>query len=250
MFEVVFDYDEDHVTSKPPTPEGLDVVEATITPAKPWTTRRDPFSYRPGFESRTHRLCRRVLMFHHFPGELGVHRFLVRSTDFLYSDVKDPSDPRNAVISFLCEVSQSGYKRRGHSCVRRPCLAEHQAWSHVRRTALELMFDTAHDEGMGESGGRRGAERSLQGLRQSGLLARPAEGAAPDTPAERRPGARHCWLTDAPGLPGRWPGLVVEWRRHAGALAGPGTRGGPGGPGHTRHLRLVRADVLDTLVPG
>ena len=82
------------------------------------------------------------------------------------------------------------------------------------------MFETAHDEGMGESGGRRGAERSLQGLRQSGLLARPAEGAAPDTPAERRPGARHCWLTDAPGLPGRWPGLVVEWRRHAGRWQG------------------------------
>jgi hypothetical protein len=73
---------------------------------------------------------------------------------------------------------------------------------------------------MGGSGGWRGAERSLQGLRQSGLLAPPAEAAAPDVAAERRPGARHCWLTDAPGLPGRWPGLVVAWRRHAGHWQG------------------------------
>ena len=76
------------------------------------------------------------------------------------------------------------------------------------------MFETAHDEGMGGSGGRRGAERSLQGLRQSGLLARRPEGDVPDATPERRPGGRHCWITDAPGLPaGRWPGVVVEWRR-------------------------------------
>jgi hypothetical protein len=24
---------------------------------------------------------------------------------------------------------------------------------------------------------------------------------------------RHVWLVDAPGQPGRWPGLLVEWRR-------------------------------------
>ena len=25
--------------------------------------------------------------------------------------------------------------------------------------------------------------------------------------------ARHCWVVDAPGHPGRWPGLLLEWRR-------------------------------------
>jgi hypothetical protein len=25
--------------------------------------------------------------------------------------------------------------------------------------------------------------------------------------------ARHCWVLDPPGAPGRWPGLLVEWRR-------------------------------------
>ena len=52
-----------------------------------WPSGSDPFStYRAGFEVRTYRLCRRVLMFHHFPDELGVgHDCLVRSTDFTYS---------------------------------------------------------------------------------------------------------------------------------------------------------------------
>jgi len=26
-------------------------------------------------------------------------------------------------------------------------------------------------------------------------------------------GGRHCWVVDLPGLPGRWPGLLAEWRR-------------------------------------
>ena len=44
-----------------------------------------------------------------------------------------------------------------------------------------------------------------------------------DAPAEREPMepiasrrramCRHVWLVDAPGQPGRWPGLLVEWRR-------------------------------------
>lgn len=24
---------------------------------------------------------------------------------------------------------------------------------------------------------------------------------------------RHCWVIEAPGTPGRWPGLLVEWRQ-------------------------------------
>lgn len=28
-------------------------------------------------------------------------------------------------------------------------------------------------------------------------------------------GGRHCWVEDAPGHPGRYPGLLVEWRRSA-----------------------------------
>lgn len=24
---------------------------------------------------------------------------------------------------------------------------------------------------------------------------------------------RHCWVLDPPGLPGHWPGVLLEWRR-------------------------------------
>ena len=28
---------------------------------------------------------------------------------------------------------------------------------------------------------------------------------------------RHCWVTDLPDRPGRWAGLLVEWRQDTGA---------------------------------
>ena len=27
------------------------------------------------------------------------------------------------------------------------------------------------------------------------------------------PTSRHCWVSGLPDAPGRWPGLLVEWRR-------------------------------------
>jgi RHS repeat-associated protein len=101
MFEVVFDYGEHDANEPKPDDAGL------------WTYRDDPFSsYRPGFEVRTTRLCQRVLMFHHFEGELGVGKdCLVRSTDFTYSHQQDPLSARNPVYAFLLAVTQSGYRR-------------------------------------------------------------------------------------------------------------------------------------------
>jgi hypothetical protein len=68
--------------------DGEEYVElANEPPAVDWAVRRDPFStYRSGFEIRTYRLCRRILMFHRFPDELGVLRYLVRSTEFGYDE--------------------------------------------------------------------------------------------------------------------------------------------------------------------
>ena len=58
MFEVVFDYGEHEADAPKPDDAG------------PWTYRGDHFSsYRAGFEVRTTRLCQRVLMFHHIPGD-------------------------------------------------------------------------------------------------------------------------------------------------------------------------------------
>jgi RHS repeat-associated protein len=99
MFEAVFDYGEHDTDS--PAPAGI------------WPARPDPFSSRrAGFEVRTYRICRRVLMFHHFPGEAGVERnCLVRSTDFTYSDEVAPKEARNPIYTLLKAVTQTGYRR-------------------------------------------------------------------------------------------------------------------------------------------
>lgn len=91
---------------------GIDGREGTVEdePFDPgkgalWSLRQDrSSSYRAGFEVRTCCLCRRVLMFHHFPQELGIEDCLVRSTEFAYSE--------GPVASFITAVSQSGFVRQ------------------------------------------------------------------------------------------------------------------------------------------
>jgi RHS repeat-associated protein len=117
MFEVVFDYTEDHYKELDLDPDRSQAeqhrfVHASASPVLPWDstqrgwpTRSDQFSsYRAGFEVRTCRLCRRVLMFHHFPQELGIDDCLVRSTEFSYAE--------SPIASFISSVTQSGYVRR------------------------------------------------------------------------------------------------------------------------------------------
>ncbi|HEY3495004.1 MAG TPA: SpvB/TcaC N-terminal domain-containing protein, partial [Polyangiaceae bacterium] len=85
-FELVFDYGE-HA----PFPE-------TTVEANAWPVRDDPFSsYRAGFELRTYRLCRRVLMFHRFADP----PLLVKSTDLDY-------EPGPA-FTYLTGITQAGY---------------------------------------------------------------------------------------------------------------------------------------------
>jgi RHS repeat-associated protein len=111
MFEVVFDYGDHDGAAPKPNDDGTRDAAGSLE--YPWKPRPDPFSsYRAGFEVRTTRLCRRVLVFHHFPGEPGVGRdCLVRSTDLTYSDEVDPTDVRNPVYAFLVKVTQTGYRR-------------------------------------------------------------------------------------------------------------------------------------------
>ena len=105
MFEAVFDYGDGHYREEPPDDEGRILVHASVrSSGNHWPVRQDPFSsYRSGFEVRTYRLCRRVLMFHHFPEELSVNDYLVRSTEFEYH--------QKTIGSFVARVIQSGYKR-------------------------------------------------------------------------------------------------------------------------------------------
>ena len=94
LFEVVFDYGE-HDAAAPTTEE-----------VQTWPVRQDPFSlFRSTFDVRTYRLCRRVLMFHHFPKELdGTIDYLVRSTDFEYKE--------GPVASFIASITQAGYTQQ------------------------------------------------------------------------------------------------------------------------------------------
>lgn len=39
-------------------------------------------------------------------------------------------------------------------------------------------------------------------------------GAPAVSAAATEAGGRHCWVVDSPGHPGRWPGVLLEWRRH------------------------------------
>jgi RHS repeat-associated protein len=106
MFDAVLDYGEGHYVEDPPDEDGRVFAEATLEPPSnsPWTVRSDPFSsYRAGFEVRTYRLCRRILMFHHFPDELGVADYLVRSMWIDY--LERPTG------SFVTGVTLSGHRR-------------------------------------------------------------------------------------------------------------------------------------------
>jgi RHS repeat-associated protein len=137
MFEVVFDYGEPHYTEVDldparPADEQHRFVRASALPemawnssSRRWAVRPDAFSsHRAGFEVRTHRRCRRILMFHHIPdlptGERG-YEGLVRSTEFDYGDLdyRQPVDIEielahqgsTRFASFIRGVTQSGYVR-------------------------------------------------------------------------------------------------------------------------------------------
>lgn len=92
LLELVLDYG-DHAQLNPDPDENHG-----------WSCRPDPFSvYLPGFELRTWRLCRRLLMFHHF-AELGNRPCLVRSLELNYDSTK--------WFSFLTSVTQKGFIKK------------------------------------------------------------------------------------------------------------------------------------------
>jgi RHS repeat-associated protein len=112
MFELRFDYGD---IANLPT-EQPDSIHPELGPRGRWSTRTDPFSsHRAGFEVRTWRNCRRVLMLHHFPDqpEVGPH-CLVKSTDFRYEAPSTVAlaDPEQPGYKVLREVVQRSYQRR------------------------------------------------------------------------------------------------------------------------------------------
>lgn len=102
VFEVLFDYGDQLET--PIIPYTHPIPE-TVIPEN-WPVREDPFStFRSGFEIRTLRRCRRVLMLHHFKeGEL-TGAPLVKSTDLTYEN-----DPHTR-LSILKSATITGYRK-------------------------------------------------------------------------------------------------------------------------------------------
>ncbi|MDR6413494.1 RHS repeat-associated protein [Pseudarthrobacter sulfonivorans] len=102
MFTLVLDYGEHDMDNPAPHHSGR----------RP--CRQDPFSrYRSGFEVRTYRLCRRALMFHHFPDEAVGANCLVRSMAFTYRQdgKEDTADrPGQPLGSVLESVTVSGHR--------------------------------------------------------------------------------------------------------------------------------------------
>jgi hypothetical protein len=137
MFELVFDYGEDHYRTLAPDASKSEseqhrLVQASASSGGTWSSRPDPFSlYRSGFEVRTYRRCQRALMFHRFQELAGEQAdgntepsampYLVRSTEFIYSDldysqsveVEKELEYKGSTrfASFIRAVTQSGYVR-------------------------------------------------------------------------------------------------------------------------------------------
>jgi RHS repeat-associated protein len=125
LFTVVFDYG-DHASTAP-----------TVADDRPWPARPDPFStYRAGFELRSYRLCRRVLMFHDF-SELGPGPTLVRSLDLTYEE--------DAAGSRLTSVEQAGYVREGVGYRREALPAVLLEYTRLR---MGGRIETADDRGL------------------------------------------------------------------------------------------------------
>ncbi|RYZ18751.1 MAG: insecticidal toxin complex protein, partial [Sphingobacteriales bacterium] len=94
LMKAVFDYG-DHT----------DVSDDEAT--RDWTLRHDPFSsYHAGFEIRTYRQCKRVMMFHYFE-ELGDNT-LVRSLNLEYKD-KDLPAGTLSEADMIVSATQTGY---------------------------------------------------------------------------------------------------------------------------------------------
>ncbi|MEJ7808397.1 MAG: SpvB/TcaC N-terminal domain-containing protein, partial [Telluria sp.] len=117
LFEVVFDYGENHYQETGPS----QISASASAQGGTWTARPDPFSTcRAGFDVRTYRRCQRVMMFHRFT-ELGSGPTLVRSTAFHYDDfayspaatvqTEMAHQGSTGIASVIASVTQSGYVR-------------------------------------------------------------------------------------------------------------------------------------------
>jgi RHS repeat-associated protein len=157
LFQTVFDYGE-HDDARP-----------AVTEAQAWPVRPDPFStYRAGFEVRTYRRCRRVLLFHNFAA-LGDDPTLVRSLDLAYGD---PEQESRTPFSLLRTATQRGYQRKGDGYATLawpPVTFDYQP--HHWQTDVETIDAGAQGQPPGGVDGQRYRWLDLYGEGLTGILA-------------------------------------------------------------------------------
>ena len=138
---------------------------------RPWSVRQDPFStYRAGFEVRTYRLCQRVLMFHHFPDELGTPNYLVRSTELDHA--------QSPIASFITSVTQSGFLRQADGSYRKKSLPPVE-FTYTEATIQNEIREVASDSIENLPSGLDGSAYQwvdLDGEGLSGILTEQADG--------------------------------------------------------------------------
>jgi RHS repeat-associated protein len=160
-FQLVFDYGDHDLQDPVPQDTGL-----------PWSCRFDPYStYRSTFEVRTYRLCRRVLLFHHFADQPNIGlNCLVRSTDL--SHAVAPSDATKAGYSYLLSASQTSYVRNpsgGYFSDSLPPLQFEYTDAEVYETVREIDGESLQNEPYGLDGSKyRWVDLDGEGL--SGIL--------------------------------------------------------------------------------
>jgi RHS repeat-associated protein len=94
LFKTVFDYGTTDYSTQP------------IDQLNQWDFRADAFSdYKAGFEIRTTRLCKRVLLYHHFK-EVNEYDGLVRSLNFEYNTSAEQD------FTFLKAITSYGYIKK------------------------------------------------------------------------------------------------------------------------------------------
>lgn len=87
--------------------------EYTSTPDQQWAGRSDAFSdFHAGFEIRTYRKCKRVLMFHHFTELNG--KDLMRSLELQYQNDLTPGVTMTEA-DFIVAAIQKGYEYKNNS---------------------------------------------------------------------------------------------------------------------------------------
>ncbi|KVP46718.1 SpvB/TcaC N-terminal domain-containing protein [Burkholderia ubonensis] len=127
LFSIVLDYGERGVVFDTAPPYAIPSGSA-------WPLRADSFSrYQCGFEVRTHRLCRQVLMFHHFPKELQQDHTLVQRLLLTYQE--------SPVVSQLTQARTLAYEADGTVQSLPPLEFGYSAFDSSRLAGRYQVFD-------------------------------------------------------------------------------------------------------------